>query len=86
MGARAFLVASNLPGPKTLRANALRTTRERLATQLAAEGIIGGHDLSRDYPELGHALLTCATETRTSADIEYYARSLGRLLGRQAAA
>ena len=53
---------------------------------LAAEGIIGGFDLARDYPELGHALLACATETRTRADIETYARSLGRVLGRAAAA
>ena len=57
-----------------------------LLESLAAEGIVGGYDLSRDYPELGHALLTCATETRTTADIECYARSLERLLGRQAAA
>ena len=57
-----------------------------LLESLAAEGIIGGLDLSRDYPELGHALLTCATETRTSADVECYASLLKRLLGRQAAA
>lgn len=57
-----------------------------LLESLAAEGIAGGLDLSRDYPALGHALLTCATETRTTADIESYARSLRRLLGRQAAA
>jgi glycine dehydrogenase subunit 1 len=49
---------------------------------LAAEGIIGGHDLARDYPELGHALLVCATETRTSEDIEVYARALDRVLSR----
>jgi glycine dehydrogenase subunit 1 len=53
---------------------------------LAAEGIVGGLDLSRDYPELGHALLACATETRTRADIEAYTRALGRVLGRAAAA
>ena len=53
---------------------------------LAAEGIIGGHDLARDFPELGSALLVCATETRTSEDIETYARALGRMLGRAAAA
>jgi glycine dehydrogenase subunit 1 len=52
---------------------------------LAAEGIVGGFDLSRDYPELGHALLVCATETRTDADIEAYARALGVVLGREAA-
>jgi len=57
-----------------------------LLEALAAEGIVGGFDLSRDYPELGHALLVCATETRTRADIESYARSLERLLGRAAAA
>jgi glycine dehydrogenase subunit 1 len=52
---------------------------------LAAQGIVGGIDLSRDYPELGHALLACATETRTSEDIAAYARALGGLLGRAAA-
>ncbi|MBX3702483.1 MAG: aminomethyl-transferring glycine dehydrogenase subunit GcvPA [Steroidobacteraceae bacterium] len=57
-----------------------------LLEALASDGIVGGHDLSRDYPELGHALLVCATETRTAADIERYAVSLGRLLGRAAAA
>jgi glycine dehydrogenase subunit 1 len=53
---------------------------------LAADGVIGGLDLSGDYPELGDALLVCATETRTQADIEAYARALGRVLGRAAAA
>jgi glycine dehydrogenase subunit 1 len=50
-----------------------------LLEALAADGIVGGHDLSRDYPELGQALLVCATETRTPADIEHYARALARL-------
>jgi len=45
---------------------------------LAAEGIAGGLDLEPDYPELGHALLVCATETRTTADIETCARALAR--------
>ncbi len=43
---------------------------------LAERGIVGGYDLSADYPELGHALLVCATETRTDADIETYRRAL----------
>jgi glycine dehydrogenase subunit 1 len=50
-----------------------------LLESLAGEGIAGGLDLSRDYPELGHALLVCATETRTASDIDDYARALGRL-------
>jgi glycine dehydrogenase subunit 1 len=57
-----------------------------LLESLASEGIIGGFDLSRDYPELGDALLVCATETRTRADIETYARALVRALGRPKAA
>ena len=47
---------------------------------LAARGIVGGLDLSRSHPELGHALLTCATETRTAEDIEHYAASLAEVL------
>jgi glycine cleavage system P protein (glycine dehydrogenase) subunit 1 len=57
-----------------------------LLEALAADGIIGGLDLSPDYPELGHALLTCATETRTRADIDAYVGALRRLLGGAAAA
>jgi glycine dehydrogenase subunit 1 len=52
---------------------------------LAAAGIVGGCDIGGDYPELGHALLVCATETRTQADIGTYARALGSVLGRAAA-
>jgi glycine dehydrogenase subunit 1 len=51
---------------------------------LAAEGIVGGYDLGRDYPELGNALLVCATETRTREDIDRYAAALGRILGHAA--
>jgi glycine dehydrogenase subunit 1 len=43
---------------------------------LATRGIVGGFDLSSDYPELGNALLVCATETRTAADIQAYADAL----------
>ena len=57
-----------------------------LLESLAEVGIVGGYDLSRDNPELGHALLVCATETRNAADIDRYAAALGRLLGRAAAA
>jgi glycine dehydrogenase subunit 1 len=43
---------------------------------LAAKGIAGGYDVSTKYPELGNALLVCATETRTSDDIARYAAAL----------
>jgi glycine dehydrogenase subunit 1 len=47
---------------------------------LAAHGILGGYDLGRDYPELGGAILVCATELRTDADIEQYAQKLARVV------
>jgi glycine dehydrogenase subunit 1 len=53
---------------------------------LARRGVIGGVDISARYPSLGHALLTCATETRTLADIDTYARALGEALRNAAAA
>jgi glycine dehydrogenase subunit 1 len=46
---------------------------------LAQRGILGGIDLSERFPELGHALLVCATETKTDADIARYARTLAEL-------
>ena len=49
-------------------------------SELAAQGIQGGVDLSADYPELGSAILVCATETKTDSDIERYAKSLGSAL------
>jgi glycine dehydrogenase subunit 1 len=53
--------------------------------QLAARGILGGYDLARDFPELGNALLVCATECRTADDIAAYASALREILGAAAA-
>jgi glycine dehydrogenase subunit 1 len=47
---------------------------------LAAHNILGGHDLAADYPELGNAVLVCATELRTPAEIAQYAQKLGRVI------
>ena len=51
-----------------------------LLAALARCDIVGGLDLAPHYPELGHALLTCATETKTSADIAAYAAALRAVL------
>jgi glycine dehydrogenase subunit 1 len=48
---------------------------------LSAQGILGGFDLSADYPELGNALLVCATETRGAADIASYVAATAKLFG-----
>jgi glycine dehydrogenase subunit 1 len=47
---------------------------------LSARGIEGGLDLVDYFPELGSALLVCATETKTLADIDTYARALSEVL------
>ena len=47
---------------------------------LARKNVIGGFDLTRRYPELGNALLVCATEMRTDEDIATYAAALEEVL------
>jgi glycine dehydrogenase subunit 1 len=47
---------------------------------LTSEDIFGGFDLSRHFPELGNALLVCATETKTEAQIARYRDVLARIL------
>ncbi len=37
---------------------------------LLAQGIFGGLDLSRSFPELGQSALYCVSEIHTQADIE----------------
>ncbi|HWM66349.1 MAG TPA: aminomethyl-transferring glycine dehydrogenase subunit GcvPA [Steroidobacteraceae bacterium] len=48
-----------------------------ILTSLAGQGILGGLDLAELYPELGYALLVCATETKTQSDINSYVTALG---------
>ena len=48
--------------------------------KLASQGILGGFDLSHDYPELGNALLICATETKTEQDLDQYASAIDKAL------
>lgn len=56
-----------------------RPVKDVLA-EMADEGILGGYALGEDYPELGEALLVCATETKTGADLDRYTAALSRAL------
>jgi glycine dehydrogenase subunit 1 len=47
---------------------------------LAERNILGGFDLQAMYPDLGNALLVCATETKTHADIDVFIDALGEVL------
>ncbi|GAB4346400.1 MAG: aminomethyl-transferring glycine dehydrogenase subunit GcvPA [Gammaproteobacteria bacterium] len=49
---------------------------------LAEAGIAGGFELSKDYPELGNAVLVCATEARTRDEMDQYAALLEKQLQR----
>lgn len=40
--------------------------------KMQAQGVLGGLDLSAHYPQLGNAILVCATETKTDADLRHY--------------
>jgi glycine dehydrogenase subunit 1 len=51
-----------------------------ILTALAAHNILGGFDLSADYPELAPALLVCATERRSEEDLLAYAAALAQLV------
>ena len=51
-----------------------------LLEKLARQDILGGFDLGRHYPELGQALLVCATETKSETDLQRYADALRKLL------
>jgi glycine dehydrogenase subunit 1 len=51
-----------------------------ILSNLSKVGIQGGYDLSAYYPELGNALLICATETKTLADLNYYQQELSKSL------
>jgi glycine dehydrogenase subunit 1 len=53
---------------------------DEVLEKLAQAGVIGGFDLTRFYPELGNALLVCATEVRTDEDIERYAAALAEVM------
>ncbi len=48
---------------------------------MSKRDVLAGFDLSRDYPELGEALLLCVTETKSDADIARYVDELKAALG-----
>ncbi len=57
---------------------------ENVLRSLAAHNVLGGYNLSAEYPELGDAILVCATEKRTEQQIEGFRDKLDRIMNRQA--
>ncbi|MGB9630946.1 MAG: aminomethyl-transferring glycine dehydrogenase subunit GcvPA [Candidatus Methanodesulfokora sp.] len=50
--------------------------------ELLKEGIFGGIDLRKHFPELGNSALFCFTEVHTKEDIERLAGAIERIVGR----
>lgn len=59
---------------------ALPESAERVLARMREAGILAGHDLAEDYPELGPAILACATETKSAEDLAAYAAALAAAL------
>ncbi len=57
----------------------LQKPASEVLAALAEKNILGGYDLSEPYPELGHAILVCATEMRSDEEITAYAKALAEV-------
>ena len=79
---------TSIPGVRALFARtgfhevalALPKPASDVIERLAKENIVAGVALGDEYPELGDALLVCATETKTSADIDRFVSAMRRAL------
>jgi glycine dehydrogenase subunit 1 len=52
---------------------------EATVAQMAEQGVLAGHPLATDYPELRDGVLVCATETKTDADLDLYVEVLAQV-------
>lgn len=51
-----------------------------IVNALAGKNIVAGYNLQAEYPELGNALLVCATETKNDNDISTFVDQLKKLI------
>lgn len=80
--------ASGVPGVKRLFSTPhfhevvlhLPDSSAKVLESMAGQGISGGFDLKPHYPQLGNAILVCATETKTSEDLQRYVAALRHAL------
>jgi glycine dehydrogenase subunit 1 len=77
-------LAENLPGVKRIffgpyfheAVLQLPESPASVLDKMLAQGVLGGLDLSGHYPQLGNAVLVCATETKTATDLQRYVDTL----------
>ncbi|OGP77825.1 MAG: glycine dehydrogenase (aminomethyl-transferring) [Deltaproteobacteria bacterium RBG_16_49_23] len=53
---------------------------EKILERMRTEGLLGGLDLSRFYPELDHHLVVTVTEMNTKEEIDHWAEALEKVL------
>ncbi len=63
--------------------NATGLTVAEINRGLRAQGVFGGHDLSREFPALGQSALYCITEQHTQADIDRLVHTLNKVISDQ---
>ncbi len=61
----------------------LSSPADDVLRSLEAQGIVGGYNATQHYPDLGEAILVCATETRTTEDIDNYAYHMERIISQR---
>ena len=52
----------------------------KVLNSMTEQGVTGGFDLQPYYPQLGNAILVCATETKTGEDLQRYVAALRHVL------
>jgi glycine dehydrogenase subunit 1 len=63
----------------------LKAPANEVLSGLMDKGVLGGYDLSLDYPELANAILVCTTEMRSEEDIDAYVKAMQEVLNSSAA-
>ncbi|KZX85523.1 hypothetical protein A3715_28120 [Oleiphilus sp. HI0009] len=58
----------------------LDKSAEQVLAAMANQQVLGGIDLAPYYPELGNAILFCATETKTQTDLDKYRDAMQQAL------
>jgi len=60
----------------TVNFDATRKTVQEVNKALLKQGIQGGKDITKEFPELGNTALYCVTEIHTKEDIDKLAAAL----------
>jgi len=54
----------------------MRQPAPTVNARLAQSGVVGGYDLSADYPEMTNQMLVCVTEQNTREQIDAFVKEV----------